>query len=353
MDNIVRSFGTGRIDIMVYSCGLDIADKTFTASCLRLKPGTLLDFESVFYAQTFDQSLEGWSQLIELLLITYKILQDDVCIVMEATGVYSERISHYLYEFGFVVYVEPPQKIKKAFQEREKSDPADSRQIAEYGIRFSDKLHQWRPPDEIVEQIATLLTARELFSKVQTACKNSRKSLQRKQRSFEQIENFHSGIVKECQKNINAIEEEIKTLIKQNPRLQQIVSDLLTFKSLGFVVIVHLLAITNGFQDMEYRKLASYIGVCPFEYSSGSSVWKRKQADGAGPSSLRKYLYLAAMRMMRTHPDLQQYYNRIFAEKKSGKLALNNLANKILRICCGMIQSGKPYMKNYRSSQPE
>ena len=59
------------------------------------------------------------------------------------------------------------------------------------------------------------------------------------------------------------------------------------------------------------------------------------------------------MRMMRTHPDIKLYYARKLAEKNSGKLALNNLANKILRICCGMIQSGKPYVKNYRSSKPD
>jgi transposase len=334
------------------SCGLDIADKTFTASCLTINPGALLDFKLVFYAQTFEQNVEGWEKLIKLFA-AHHITPADAWIIMEATGVYSEKIAHYLYECGFAVYVEPPQKVKKAFQEREKSDPVDSRQIAEYGCRFFDKLHQWRPPDEIVEQIQTLLTARELFSKVQTACKNARKSLQRKQRSFEQIENFHSGIVKECQKNIHAIEEEIKSLIKQNPRLQQIVSDLLTFKSLGFVVIIYLLIATDGFREIEYRKLASYIGVCPFPYESGTSVKRGKHADGAGPANLRKNLYLASMRMMRTHPELKQYYERKLSEKKSGKLALNNLSNKILRIVCGMILSGKPYMKHYRSSQPE
>ena len=95
---------------MMYSCGIDIADKTFTASCLRLKPGTLLNFEVVFYAQTFEQNLEGWIALVDLLM-SHDITQIDMFIVMEATGVYSEKISHYLYELGFNVYVEPPQNV--------------------------------------------------------------------------------------------------------------------------------------------------------------------------------------------------------------------------------------------------
>ena len=335
---------------MTYSCGIDIADLTFTASCLT---GSAADgFTPVFLYKTLNQSPEGW-QAFMALLGGHNVQRDDVRIIMEATGVYSEKISYYLYEHGYTVYVEPPQKVKYSFYAREKSDPVDSRQIAEYGFRYTDRLHRWRPPNEIIEQIQVMLAAREQFSKIQTACKNSLKSLRKKQRQFEHIETFYEDLGKEAkQKNI-AIEQEIKRLVAQNPRLQQIVIDLLTFKSLGFLLIAYLLVATDGFRLVEYRKLASYIGICPFKYTSGTSVKGREHADAAGPASLRKQLYLASMRMMRTHPDLKLYYARKLAEKKSGKLALNNLANKILRIVCGMIQSGKPYMKNYRSSKPE
>lgn len=46
-----------------------------------------------------------------------------------------------------------------------------------------------------------------------------------------------------------------------------------------------------------------------------------------------------------------QQRQKIADEGKSGKLVLNNIANKVLKLICGVIRSGKPYIKTYTSQK--
>ena len=113
-------------------------------------------------------------------------------ICMEATGVYDEVLTHFLSANQYVVSVEPPLKVKRAFKpEGSKSDPVDSTQIAEYAYRFWDQLSFWQPRAEIVEQIQTLLTVREQLVVERTGHQNSLKALKRKKVPTPLAEKIH------------------------------------------------------------------------------------------------------------------------------------------------------------------
>ena len=331
----------------MYSIGIDIADKTFTCSCVTP------EFLTIWYGQTYDQTKDGWNALIALMR-SHALTADTCKIVMEATGVYSERISFYLYQQGYRVFVEPPHKVHNAFYERDKTDPVDSRQIAEYGFRFSDQLHAWQPREEILDLIAALLTTREQLVKMRTGCKNIKTSLSRKQRDFQGLQTMYAELSKDLNVKITAIEAEINTQIATNPVLKQTTDHLLTIKSVGFLVTVNFLVMTEGYTNaLIYQDLAAYIGICPFEHRSGTSIYRKPQADGAGPVRLRKLLYLAAMRLRRTNPEFKKYFERKVAEGKKPRLVITNIENRLLRLMCGVVKSGKPYIGGYASIKPE
>lgn len=326
--------------------GIDISSLTFTASCATA-PG-----EYVFQGQDFDQTDTGWHNLLTILQ-DHRLPRSDIAICMEATGVYSERISHFLHGQGFPVYVEPPRSISKAFYEKEKSDPVDSRQIAEYPFRFPDRLHLWQPPSEIIDQLKTLLTARELIIKNRTACKNTRCSLTKKHFQPAGTRNIYTTLIAEHDTAIDQVELEMQRLIDSNPIMSRHMTNILTIKSVGFLLAVNMAVATNGFTEhLKYQSLAKYIGIYPIPYKSGTSVYHRPASDGAGPTRLRKLLYLAAMRLKRKGAPFAKYYERKVAEGKSGKLVLNNIANKTLKLICGVVKSGKPYLKGYMSVKP-
>jgi len=67
---------------------------------------------------------------------------------------------------------------------------------------------------------------------------------------------------------------------------------------------------------------------------------------------VRKLLHLAA-RSVRTHEErFKKYFHRKRAEGKPKMLVLNNIANKLLRMLCGMIKNKQPYIEDYQSVHP-
>lgn len=330
----------------MYSVGLDISNLTFTASCINIS------FSVIFYGKTFEQTPAGWEDFLMFLKASLADREAVVKIIMENTGVYSERISYFLFERGWDLYVEPPHKIHQAFYEEDKTDPVDSRQIAEYGIRFSDQLHSWQPSNQIVEQLHILLTTREHLSRIKAACKTTLKSLKKKHRTYEEIQHIYEKLAADIQTQIDNVTNDMQSIVKTNPELQRTVDDILTLKNVGIILTMYLLVCTEGFQHVNYPSLAKYIGISPLQYQSGTSVKKKTRSRGAGPSQLRKNLYLAALRMRRLDPTFKKYFDRKVAEGKERRLVINNIENKLLRLICGIIKSGKPYIENYRSVKP-
>lgn len=329
----------------MFAVGLDISADFFTASCVDQNFKTLFN-------QNFHQNVSGWDTFLQYLA-EQGIYAENCQICMESTGVYSEKISYFLYNQGFQVFVEPPSKIKRAFYDEEKDDPIDARQISEYLFRFPDKLHRWQPKSEIVYQVEALLTTREQLIRLQTACKNSIKSLHRKHHRQGELMDVFIDLSDDLHLRIITIEKEMEDLIHTNPELWQKTQNIIKITNVGKLLCYNLIVITDGYTQMrKYTSLARYLGIAPLKHSSGTSVKRRRRSDGAGPTRMRKLIYLATMRLRRNHPDFQKYYERKKAEGKDGRLILNNIANKLLKLICGVLKSGKPYIEDYKSLPP-
>jgi len=319
--------------------GIDLAKTTFTATLLT-DPQTL-----VFFGQTFANDPDGFQRF---LTYAQQYITPETCLmVMEVTGVYGEKLCHFLVRHAYQVHVEPGHFIRRAFRLKPKTDPIDSRMIAEYGYRFRDQLHEWQPPDRIVEQLQVLLVNRELFVKERTAHKNVLKAIQEKEATG--LVNYHQATIDFLRSQIVEIEKQIKAQVKQNSLLFQHVSNLCSIPGVGVLYAANFLIITDGFSLVDYRNLASYLGICPHAYTSGTSVYKHPKSDKKGPDRMRKLLFLASMNSMKKAGPFQKYFQRKKAEGKHGDLILNNIANKILRLSCAVVKSGHPYDPEYKS----
>lgn len=331
---------------MSYALGIDVGSETCAVTLITET------FQILFREPALLNTKEGWQDLFRQIR-QRQIFPEQVYVIMEATGVYSEGISYFFHRKGFPVCVEPPNRIKKAFYERGKTDPVDSRQIGEYRFRYADKLHPWNPRDEICAHIGMLLTAREQLTKLKVAGKNINKSFTRRYHQHGNTIDLFEELINQIQENIKTVDSEIDSLIQTNPLLYQTTQHVISIPNVGFLLAVNLLFVTDGFtQYLEYTDLAAYIGICPYPFESGTSVYHRPASDGCGPVRLRKLLYLASLRLRKDQKTYREYYFRKTEEGKPGKLVLNNMANKLLRVICAVIKSGKPYMENYRSVNP-
>lgn len=115
----------------------------------------------------------------------------------------------------------------------------------------------------------------------------------------------------------------------------------------------HIFVISNGFSmKLEYKKLAAYLRICPYEYSSGTSIRKRPRSPKYGPGMMKKLLFLAARTTCQYDEKFKHYYKRKELEGKAYFVIMNNVSNKLLKILCAMINNRKPYIENYRSVNP-
>lgn len=327
--------------------GLDIGAESISAAVLRGPDGTgLIEY-------TLENTAEGFEGLRQWLKKN-KVAAEKAVVCLEATGVYGEAVCYYLSSQGYRVSVEPPLKVKRAFQQSaHKNDTVDARQIAEYGHRFFDELQWWVPPEITLEQVRVLLSAREQFTQQKIANINALKTLQRKPITTPIAIQAYEQAIEKLAKNIHEIDQEIRRLVKKDDSFHRLTTSLTSTPGIGMLLATNLVVLTNSFtRTQNYKQLASYAGISPLEHSSGTSVYRRPHSRRFGPPRMRKLLYLAAMSVSTHNPEFRRYYLRKVAEGKPKRLVLNNIANKLLKVVCALVRSQSAYIPNYKSVQP-
>ena len=330
-----------------YFVGIDVASLSFTAAVGKTP------WQLVIRPTEFANDFDSFPKFLHWLQ-HHNLQPDNAILCMEATGVYSEALAYFIHANGYRIAVEPPLKVKRSFDTSgHKSDAVDSRQIAEYACRYFDELAFWQPKIDILEQIKVLLNTREQFSAQLTAHRNSLKTLQRKVVVTPLAEQLHQDNITQLKNHIKSIEEEIQRLIDQDPSYRQMVSLLMSVPGVGLLLAAQMLVIVeNSPEPVSAKTLAAYIGICPYEHFSGTSVFKRSSSRHYGPAAVRKLLYLAAMSVRTHHAQFREYFFRKVAEGKSKRLVLNNIANKLIKIMCAVLRTQTPYIPNYRSVNP-
>ena len=324
--------------------GVDIASASFMA-CVGTAP-----WQVTVKPVKFENDEDGFVSFLGWLK-EHNLQTENTVVCMEATGVYGEGLAYFLHASGYRVAVEPPLNIQRKFPvNASKTDELDCQYIAEYACRYVDKLSFWKPRAEVLEQVKVLLTTRQHFSVQLTGHKNALHAVNRKKVSSELAKQVHQNMLEQIAKSIKAIDKEIRHLIDSDPTFKQTLLLLLSVPGIGLQLAAHLLIAMQ--ETLDPKVLAAFIGICPIQHESGSSVFATPTSRHYGPSVLRKLLYLGAC-SVRTHKkQFQQYFFRKLAEGKHKKLILNNIQNKILKIACAVVRSQKPFIPNYVSVNP-
>ena len=88
------------------------------------------------------------------------------------------------------------------------------------------------------------------------------------------------------------------------------------------------------------------------KFKSVKSIHRQSHCRPFGPPYARKLLHLAARSVATHHPEFRKYYLRKIEEGKSKSLALNNIANKLIKISFALVRDRQCYIKGYRSVSP-
>ena len=159
-----------------------------------------------------------------------------------------------------------------------------------------------------------------------------------------------TGLIKELEASIAAIEQEIERLIEEDETLSRQHKLLCSIDGIGERTAVKMIVETNAFRDFDNaRKFCCHAGVAPFQYTSGSSIRSRNKVSNRADKSIKSLLHMAALVVATRKKDgeLREYYLRKVAEGKNKMAVLNAVRAKLVLRMFAVIKFNKFYEKNY------
>lgn len=299
----------------------------------------------------FENNIKGMKKLSSYLRKENKLDLTTTLICMEYTGIYSRCLLKYLYENKCLIWMEMPVKIIRSIGlQRGKSDKIDAEKIALYAYKNAEDAELWQPKNEVLQKIQDLLSLRERLIRTINALQipiNELKTIG-DQQAAAMIQRSCRASIKALERDIEAVNEKLDELIKQDDNLKKLYDLSVSVPGVGKITALSMLCFTNAFKIYhEGKQLACYCGVAPFEHSSGTSVRGKSRVSNMANKVLKRYLHMGAMAAIKDKGDMQQYYNRKVAEGKNKMLVLNAVRNKMVLRIAAVIRKGTPYVKNF------
>lgn len=324
-----------------YVAGVDISKKTFDISVSFLDLG----IEDIHYRQ-FENNLKGGKQLLKWLS-SLGIDHSELLVCMENTGIYHRLLAAFLSTENVHIWVETASQIKWSMGiQRGKNDKVDSERIMTYAKRHLDKAKCYQPKDNDLQKIADLLALRKRLITCIKTIKIPAKELKaaglKEEASF--ITQSSRGSIRALEAEMKAVDDAIKALIKNNEELNEIYKYVTSVKSVGFVAASYLLVYTNGFTRFNSaRQIASYCGIAPFEFSSGTSIKGRTRVHHMANKNLKTVLHMCAISSLAHNKEMQAYFKRKVDEGKNKMLVINAVRNKLLARIFSCVKNKKMY----------
>lgn len=318
--------------------GVDVSKLTLDISCAARRLHVKIDNGSKGFSE-----FKKWCK-------TTGINLKETLVVMEHTGGYEYRFIQFC-ESNTIAYCRiAGLEIKKSMgMTRGKSDKVDSFRIGQYGEEKINRLTPDKPLDRNLLRLKQLLSFRKRLVRENagmTATCKERKYVYDVHNKDTVIRIAHEKI-KANERHILQIEEEITELIGANEALLHNYRILVSIKGIGPINAWMTLAYTENFTSFtDGRKYAVYVGVIPFDYSSGTSIKGKKRISYLAHKELKQELNQAAKVAIAYDPEIKKYAERKL-KNKNYKLVLNNIKFKLILRMFSLVKRSEMYVENY------
>ena len=320
--------------------GLDISKTTLDATIVKWK-------DQCHWHDSFLNKLFGFKQLLHWV-DTHSSEDNKLLFCMEHTGYYAHHLIAYLTRHQLDYTLINPLKIKRSMGlRREKSDKADSKVIANYGLKFQEDLIIGNALEQEFLDLQLLLA--------------HRKRLQEKQLSFQRHQKHLSHclstkmakiILRDIKKHkryfnkpLHEVEHRIDELIFNHPLLKRHFELLTSIPGIGRVIALYTILFTRNFTQITCpRKFACYCGVVPFKNESGTSVRKGARISFYANRNMKGMLNFGAMNAVKYDPQLKEYYHKQVEKKNNKMTVLNAVRNKLIHRMYAVVKRGTPYV---------
>jgi transposase len=296
----------------------------------------------------FTNDSKGFNQLISWLK-KQKVTLDETLFCFEHTGWYCLLLSYFLYENQYAYCCVNAIEIKRSMGlRRGKSDKADAWEIANYAWLRREVLVPSTPPAKKLVELQRMMSLREQLVKQLTASKNLYKGMQ--ELVIDELKDVSMIIIKDNMTQLNiqiaATEKAINELIKQDETMITNYKLSKTVKGVGMVLAVQMLLHTHNYTRFESsRQFASYCGLVPYPYQSGTSIHGRNKIHPISDRKMKSLLSMSAISAIQHDSELKLYYQKRVEEGKPKMVVLNIIRNKIVSRVFATVNRGTPYVE--------
>lgn len=270
---------------------------------------------------------------------------------MEHTGIYCQPMVSFFYPLGTALWLQSAVQIKQSLGvKRGKTDKADARSIATYCLRHQKDLRLFSLTDSVLARVRQLASQRERLmemAKQLTDIAQDYKAMGLLD-ELKLHQQTSESVVLALKKQIAQVDKQIDLEIKADAGLQTRVGLLTSIPGVGRQTALYMLIFTANFTRFDDpKKLASYAGVAPFAYESGTSVRGRTQVSVMANKKLKHLLHMAALGAVRVEGELKEYFDRKVGAGKRKMSVLNAVRNKLVHRIMAVMERGTAYTEVY------
>ena len=325
--------------------GIDVAQKELVVTLGRM----LDDFSiELFSYKVFKNNDSGVKLLVDWVnkLTDYEV---PVRYVMEATGVYHQKLAYYLVDNGCEISIVLPNKISNYIRTLELktiTDKSCSQAIAQFGLER--KLDKWAKPKSIYKELQQLTRERDQIVQERSVIKNQihaeKTESEPNQKSLERMQ-ARLRFLNSQEKEIKA---DITDIVSKDSDLKQVINNITTIPGVGELTAVIVLAETNGFELIRNKsQLSSYAGLDVKEKQSGTSVKGKPRISKKGNRNLRKSMHLPSLTAVKWDENFKNIYARLISKNGIKMKALVAVQRKILELIYILFKNETVYDKEY------
>lgn len=323
-----------------YYIGNDIGKSTVAVCVLDAQEKRLLEL-------TIPNTKAGMETLLKRLEKLPHFTLQTTLFCLEHTGVYCKPMVSFFYAKSADIWLDSAVRIKHSLGiTRGKTDKADARSIARYSIRNQADKQIFSLSDEVLERLRLLAQQRErLMNMAKELTDLSQdytamgltQELQLHRQTSDEVLNLLTKKVKE-------IDHQIAKEIKASTPLQTNFELLMSIPGVGKQTALFMLIFTGNFSRFDNpKKLASYAGVAPFAYESGTSVRGRTKVNNMANTKLKWLLHMASMGAVKVKGEMRDYYERKVQAGKNKMSVLNAVRNKLVHRMMAVIERQTAY----------
>ena len=287
------------------------------------------------------ENREGLKSLKRYLKKRYQTF-DNLGIIFEATGIYSDYLKAFCAGNQIKAYILNPKQshnFARSLGRRSKSDKIDARTIYAYRKLIAKEKMLVPMLNQEAKMLSSYLTSYQFAQKQRVSLSNHLESIQDKE-----LLKLLKQELKRAQGLEDKLLEEIKTYIKDHPKLQEDFQRLLTISGIGEKLALTLLALFVNYQGTNRAQMTALVGSDPIQTESGTSVKGKTKISKNGSRHIRKMLYMPTLCAIKNNQKITIFYQRLIAHHKPKKVAVIAAMRKLLLVAYAIYRNETEYV---------